>query len=142
MSEYSTKLDLEEEEPSILSPMIFLESGYPSVTPLRSNFSGVPYLYGEKKGLTTLNAPNPESLVHIIELENSEVDEILKKQSFLTEVLKEKGIQGQEIEKMNQALLEYVETKAQMKQLELTDDVKRSLINLMVLIAKKLSEET
>jgi len=77
-----------------------------------------------------------------IELKTSEVDEVLKQQPFLVGVLKEKGIGEQDAKKMHQNLLEYVETKVREKQLKLTDDAKEALANLMVLVAKKLDEET
>ena len=84
-----------------------------------------------------------EFLTLNIELKSSEVDEVLRgEQSFLIEVLKKRGMQEQDAEKMQQALLNYVEAKVKERQLKLTEDVKKALANLMVLVAKKLDEET
>ncbi|MEM4005923.1 MAG: hypothetical protein QXM43_09895 [Desulfurococcaceae archaeon] len=115
------------EESSVLAPLIIVTS-VPSSTLLRSNFSGAIYLYFEPKEYTTLTPSHLEPLTTIIELEDSEVDEILKKPPLIDK-------------ETYKALLEYIETKARERNLRLSDDVKKALANLMIFIAKKLDEE-
>jgi hypothetical protein len=109
-----------------------------SSTLICENFSGSIYLYYEPKRCMTSNVPSKP--LEVIELKSSEVDEIFERRQSFIKILKEKGMKEQDAEKMYKALLEYVENRLQEKQLKLTDDVKEALVNMMILVAKKLDE--
>jgi hypothetical protein len=107
---------------------------------LFSNATGAIYMIFKPKEVLTVSSPNPECSTIVIEIKSSEINEIFEPRSLLIEILKERGVEEPTAEKMQQLLMEYVEKRAQERQLKLTDDVKKALVNLMVLIAKKLEE--
>jgi len=133
MSEHY-KIETEEKEPS------FLILSEPSVS-FRSNFSGAVYVFYEVEELVTSIILKPECLTTVIELKDSEVDEILEPKSLLIEVLKEKGMEEPNADEMQQLLFKYVDKRTRERHLKLTDDQKKAISNLMVLVAKKLEEE-
>jgi hypothetical protein len=104
------------------------------------NATGAIYRIFKPKGVLTVSSLNPEYSTIVIEIKSSEINEIFEPRSLLIEILKERGVEEPTAEKMQQLLMEYVEKRAQERQLKLTDDVKKALVNLMVLIAKKLEE--
>jgi hypothetical protein len=105
-------------------------------------FAGFAWEISSFKLGSILEPSQSKSYDVVVELKASEVDEALSRQPLLIEILKEKGIREQDAEKMYQNLLEHVETKVQEMQLKLTEDTKKALANLMVLVAKRLDEET
>ena len=124
MTEYREELELREKFPSYILPKS--TSTYPrSITSLDDSFSGIIWIYGERKSLRTLSKAISESLTMIIKLDDSEIDRLLKHPSLLVEVLRERGISEKDIKEMNRALLEYIEHEAKLKQVELNDDVKK-----------------
>lgn len=90
----------------------------------------------------TVEVPIPKFYDLIIELKSEEVEETLQRLDFPLEVLKERGVQKEDAERLYHDLLDFVETKAKEKHLKLKDDVKKSVVNLMVLVAKELNEGT
>ena len=97
--------------------------------------------YDSLKHSLTLGAHGTLSkLTHIV-IDESEIRDVIEGEA-ICKVLQEKGIRMSEIENIKLELLNYIKEKAEERGIRLTKQVEEALANLIVLIAKKIDQET